>query len=200
VQQLLGDVKLGSKKGSSTYQGLVALLGVNNIKLEQIKLVDIGFGVAPLLVKQVDAIMGFTMNEPIEAETQGMAIHEILIADAGVNAYGLTIASNDFFIAKNGPLLTRFLRATKKAVTEEAQQKQAAIQAVAKAVPEVDVARELKVLDRTLPFYAPKGGDLNSFGTQSEQAWQQTIDTAHKLGLVEKAPQTSAVYNAILLK
>ena len=35
--------------------------------IEQIKLVDIGFGVQPLLVKQVDAIMGFSMNEPIEA-------------------------------------------------------------------------------------------------------------------------------------
>jgi NitT/TauT family transport system substrate-binding protein len=200
VQQLLGDVKLGSKKGSSTYQGLVALLGANNIKLEQIKLMDIGFGVQPLLVKQVDAIMGFTMNEPIEAETQGMPIHEILIADHGVNAYGLTISSNDDFIAKQGELLTRFLRATKKAVIEEASARPAAIQAVVKAVPEVDAAREMKVLDRTLPFYAPKGGDLNSFGTQTEQAWQQTIDTAKRLGLVETAPSTRALYNASLLK
>jgi len=200
VQQLLGDVKLGSKKGSATYQGLVALLGANNIKLEQIKLMDIGFGVQPLLVKQVDAIMGFTMNEPIEAETQGMPIHEILIADHGVNAYGLTISSNDDFIAKQGELLTRFLRATKKAVIEEASAREAAIQAVVKAVPEVDAAREIKVLERTLPFYAPKGGDLNSFGTQTEQAWQQTIDTAKRLGLVETAPSTRALYNASLLK
>jgi len=200
VQQLLGDVKLGSKKGSATYQGLVALLGANNIKLEQIKLMDIGFGVQPLLVKQVDAIMGFTMNEPIEAETQGMPIHEILIADHGVNAYGLTISSNDDFIAKQGELLTRFLRATKKAVIEEASAREAAIQAVVKAVPEVDAAREMKVLERTLPFYAPKGGDLNSFGTQTEQAWQQTIDTAKRLGLVETAPSTRALYNASLLK
>jgi ABC-type nitrate/sulfonate/bicarbonate transport system substrate-binding protein len=193
-------VKLGSKKGSSTYQGLIALLGANNIKLEQIKLMDIGFGVQPLLVKQVDAIMGFTMNEPIEAETQGMPIHEILIADHGVNAYGLTISSNDEFIAKQGELLTRFLRATKKAIIEEASARQAAIQAVVKAVPEVDPAREMKVLERTLPFYAPKGGNLNAFGTQTEQAWQQTIDTAKRLGLVEKAPSTRAVYNASLLK
>ena len=200
VQQLLGDVKLGSKKGSSTYQGLVALLGVNNIKLEQIKLVDIGFGVQPLLVKQVDAIMGFTMNEPIEAETQGMPIHELMIAEAGVHAYGLTIASNDEFIARQGPVLTRFLRATKKAILEEASAKQAAVRAVAKAVPEVDVPREMKVLERTLPFYSPKGGDVNGFGTQSEQAWQQTVDTARRLGLVENAPATKAVYDATLLK
>lgn len=200
VQQLLGDVKLGSKKGSSTYQGLVALLGANNIKMEQIKLVDIGFGVQPLLVKQVDAIMGFTMNEPIEAETQGMPIHEILIADHGVSAYGLTIASNDDFIAKQPDALTRFLRATKKAVMEEASAKQAAIEAVARAVPEVDVPREMKVLERTLPFYAPKGGTLEAFGIQSEQTWQQTIDTAQRLGLIEKAPATKALYNASLLK
>jgi NitT/TauT family transport system substrate-binding protein len=200
VQQLLGDVKLGSKKGSSTYQGLVALLGANNIKMEQIKLVDIGFGVQPLLVKQVDAIMGFTMNEPIEAETQGMAIHEILIADHGVSAYGLTISSNDDFIAKQPEALTRFLRATKKAVMEEASAKQAAIQAVAKAVPEVDVPREMKVLERTLPFYAPRGGTLDSFGVQSEQVWQQTIDTAKRLGLIENAPTTKSLYNASLLK
>ena len=200
VKALLGDVKLGSKKGSSTYQGLVALLGANNIKLEQIKLVDIGFGVQPLLVKQVDAIMGFTMNEPIEAETQGMPIHELFIADAGVKAYGLTHASNDDFIAKQPDALARFLRATKKAVIEEAGAKQDVIKAVAKAVPEIDSAREMKVLERTLPFYAPQGGDIKSFGVQSEQGWQETIATAQRLGLVEKAPATRAVYNATLLK
>ena len=68
-RQLLDGIKLGSKKGSATFQGLIALLAANNMTLEQIKLVDIGFGVQPLLVKQVDAIMGFSMNEPIEAES-----------------------------------------------------------------------------------------------------------------------------------
>src|SRR4051812_31160465 len=68
-QQLRGDIKIGSKKGSATFQGLLALLAANGMTVEQIKLVDIGFGVQPLLVKQVDALMGFAMNEPIEAES-----------------------------------------------------------------------------------------------------------------------------------
>src|SRR5262249_15632564 len=72
-RQLLEGIKLGSKKGSATFQGLVALLSANGMQLEQIKLVDIGFGVQPLLVKQVDAIMGFSMNEPIEPATGGLA-------------------------------------------------------------------------------------------------------------------------------
>ena len=87
-----------SKKGSATFQGLVALLAANNMQLEQIKLVDIGFGVQPLLVKQVDAIMGFSMNEPIESESGGMAVSLMPISDYGVNTYGLTIVSNPGFM------------------------------------------------------------------------------------------------------
>jgi NitT/TauT family transport system substrate-binding protein len=197
VKQLMSDVKLGSKKGSSTYQGLVALLGANNIKMESIKLVDIGFGVQPLLVKQVDAMMGFTMNEPIEAESAGMPIHEVMIADHGVKAYGLTIVSNDEFIKTKGPVVQAFLRATTRAVQETAQNKQAVVQAVAKQVSETDVKRETAVLERTIPFFTGKG---IAFGAQSEQAWAQTINTAKTLGLVEKAPATKDVYTAAFSK
>ncbi|MSQ71690.1 MAG: hypothetical protein EXR27_10455 [Betaproteobacteria bacterium] len=197
VKQLLGEVKLGSKKGSSTFQGLVALLGANNIKMESIKLVDIGFGVQPLLVKQVDAMMGFTMNEPIEAESAGMPIYELSIADQGVKAYGLTIVSNDEFIKAKGAVVDAFLRATRKAVQETAQNKLAVVQAVAKQVSETDVKREMAVLERTIPFFTGKGV---AFGAQSEQAWAQTINTAKTLGLVEKAPATRDVYTAAFSK
>ena len=74
------------------------MLAANNMQLEQIKLVDIGFGVQPLLVKHFDAIMGFSMNEPIEAESGGMAVSLMPISDYGVNTYGLTIVSNPDFM------------------------------------------------------------------------------------------------------
>lgn len=197
VKQLLGDVKLGSKKGSATFQGLVALLGANNIKMESIKLVDIGFGVQPLLVKQVDAMMGFTMNEPIEAESAGMPIFELSIADQGVKAYGLTIVSNDEFIKTRAAVVEAFLRATRKAVEETAQNKHAVVQAVARQVSEIDVKREMAVLERTIPFLTGKG---IAFGAQSEQAWVQTINTAKTLGLVEKSPAARDVYTAAFSK
>ena len=200
VQQLLGEVKIGAPKASATYQGLTALLSANNLKPEQVKVVDTGFGVQPLLVKQVDVLMGFTNIQPVELEGAGVPVHEMLIADHGVNAYGLTLASNDEFIARQPGALTGFLRATKKAVLELATARQAGVEAVAKSVPEIDAARELKVLERTFPLWSAKGGDLASFGAQSEQGWQQTIDTAKRLGLVENAPAARALFNASLLK
>ena len=200
VQQLTGDVKVGAPKASATSQGLAALLFANNIKPEQVKVVDIGFGVQPLMVKQVDALMAFTNIQPVELETAGMPVHELLIADHGVNAYGLTLASNDEFIAKQPAALAGFLRATKKAVLELASAKQAGVDAVAKSVPEIDAGREMKILERTFPLWSAKGGDLANFGAQSEEGWRQTIDTAKRLGLVENAPATRALFNASFLR
>lgn len=200
VQQLTTGIKVGSKKGSSTFQGLTALLGANNIKPEQVSLVDIGFGVQPLLVKQVDAMMGFTMNEPIEAESAGMPIHELAIADAGVNTYGLVIATNDDVISKQPDTVTKFLRATKRAVADIAANKAAAVQTVVKAAPEAEAPREAKVLDRTIPFWSMKGGDIKTFGTQSLEGWQQTVATAKRLGLVETAPDAKNLFNGGLMK
>ena len=200
IRQLIGDVKVGSAKGSATYQGLIALLAVNNIKLEQVKVVDIGFGVQPLLVKQVDALMGFTNIQPVELETAGMPVHELQISDHGVNAYGLTIASNKDFIAKQPAVLAAFLRATKKAAQEAAAAMQAAVDALVKAAPEVNAARELRVLERTVPLWSAKGTGLGDFGAQGEPGWRQTIDTARQLGLVEKAPAPGSLYDASFLK
>lgn len=200
VQQLLGDVKVGAGKGSAVYQGLMAMLAANNLKPEQIKMVEIGFGVQPLLVKQVDALMGFTNVQPIELESVGLAHNEMFIADHGVNAYGLTIAANDEIIGRQPALLAGLLRATRKAVQEIATARQAGVDAVAKSVPEINPARETKALERTFPLWSPKGGDVAGFGSQSEQGWQQTIDVAKRVGLIEKPPAPRGVYNASFLK
>lgn len=196
-RQLLGDVKVGVKKGSATFLGLVAMLGANNMQPEQLKMVDVGFSIQPLLVKQIDAMMDFTMDGPVAAETAGTPVHELFIADHGVNTYGLTIAANDELIRTRPQLVSAFLRATRKAVQEAPASKQAVIQALAKAADNVDAARELKGLDRTLPFLTGKGAE---FGAQSEARWRQNIDTAQRLGLVDKAPATKDVFVAGLLK
>jgi NitT/TauT family transport system substrate-binding protein len=184
-QQLTQGVKLGSKKGSATFQGLTAFLAANDIPLEKVTLVDIGFGVQPLLVKQVDAMMGFSMNEPIEAESAGLPVTIMAIADHGVDAYGLMIVSNSDVIAKNPALVKGFLKATARGLSDATRDPAAAVAAVTKAVSESDVAREAKVLDRTLPYFQSDDKGANGAGWQSEGRWEHTIAIAKKLGLVD---------------
>jgi hypothetical protein len=183
-----------SKKGSATFQGLVALLAANNMQLEQIKLVDIGFGVQPLLVKQVDAIMGFSMNEPIEAESGGMAVSLMPISDYGVNTYGLTIVSNPDFMQQKPEVVKSFMKATLRSVAETVKNPAAAVAAVAAAVAETDAKREARVLEHTVPYWQSKETESGGFGWQTEQRWRDTIDVARKLGLIETALRAEDVF------
>ena len=199
AQEMLGK-KIGSKKGSATSQGLTLFLEANKIKPEQLQMVDIGFGVQPLLVGQVDALMGFTMNEPIEAEGAGMAVHEIMIADAGVKAYGLTIAANERFLKEQGDVAKAFLRATKKAMEEIAKDQPGAVAVLAKAVPEINQERELKVLKRTMPVWNSADTKANGYGWHTEAGWQQTVQTTTSLKLVEKAPAVKDLFTTGYLK
>ena len=200
-RQLLEGIKLGSKKGSATFQGLAALLSANGIQLEQIKLVDIGFGVQPLLVKQVDAIMGFSMNEPIEAESAGMSVTMMSISDYGVNAYGLTLVANPDYMQRQPEIVKAFVRATRRSVAEAVKDSAGAIAAVAAAVAETDVPREAKVLEHTVPYWHSGETEAGGFGWQTEQRWRDTIDIARRLGLIETALRPEDVFvNAYLSK
>lgn len=196
LSQLVSGARIGSKRASATSQALSALLAVNKIDPKRVNLVDIGFGVQPLLVGQVDALMGFTMNESIEAESAGMAVNEMMIANQGVSTYGLTIAAGDKFLKAQPEVMRAFLRATRKAVEASAAEPAAAVQALIKSTSELDAAREAKVLQKTLPFWSVQGKPLSSFGTQTAAGWQQTIDTAKRVGLVETAPNVNDVLAA----
>jgi len=194
VKQMIGGPKIGTKRASTTSQALTALLAAAHIDPKQVNIVDIGFGVQPLLLHQVDALMGFTMNESIEAEKAGMPVHELMVADHGVNTYGLAIASSDRFLKSNPQLVAAFVRATRRSVAASIEHKEAAAQSLAKAVSEVDVPREVLVLEKTAPFWEVRGKDISSFGDQNLQGWQNTVDTAKRVGLLETAPAAKDLF------
>jgi NitT/TauT family transport system substrate-binding protein len=196
VKQLSSGAKIGTKRASTTSQALTALMAVAHIDPKTVNVVDIGFGVQPLLVGQVDALMGFTMNESIEAEKAGMPVHELMLADHGVNAYGLVVATSDKFLKSNPEVVAAFVRATRRAVAETLAHKQAAAESLAKAVSEIDVPREVLVVEKTAPFWMVRGKDAASFGSQDLQGWQQTVDTAKRVGLLENAPAAKDLFAA----
>jgi ABC-type nitrate/sulfonate/bicarbonate transport system substrate-binding protein len=196
--QLTG-IKLGAKKGSATFQGLIAVLSANSIPLEQVKLVDIGFTVAPLLVGQVDALMGFTMNQTIELENAGMQVNVMPISDFGVDVYGLTIVGNSSLIEKNPELVKAFLRATHKGMALAAKDPAAAVDAIVKQVEAADGPLEGRVLAATAPFWTGPDTAGHELGWQSAARWQSTIELANKLGLIDRPIATDELFtNAFL--
>ncbi|WP_127753220.1 ABC transporter substrate-binding protein [Devosia sp. 1566] len=190
--QLTDGVLLGNKKGSATSQGLSAMLSANGISEDDVEMADVGFGVQPLLVGQVGAMMGFEMNEPIEAATLDMAVHVMPVSEFGVDAYGLTLVAGQNVIADNPDLVAGFVRATLAAMQASMDNPHEAIAAVAGAVDEVDTDREAKVLELTTPYWT--GSADREIGAMSEARWQSTSELAAKLGLVDAAPEASSLF------
>ena len=197
-RQLLG-IKLGSKKGSATYQGLIALLTANNIRLEDLTLVDIGFGVAPLLVRQVDAMMGFATSEPVQAESKGMPVHLMPISDYGVDTYGLTLICNSTSMEQSPALVKAFLRAIRRSMQATIKDPGAGIDAVVREVEAADAVLEGKTLSRAMTFWSNSETDAYGLGWQTQERWQRTIEVTRKLGLLEKPLRPDQVFtNAFL--
>jgi hypothetical protein len=71
---------------------------------------------------------------------------------------------------------------------------------VANAVDEIDTARELKVLERVIPFWKSAATEQNGYGWQTDPDWQSTTDTAATLGLVTTPPEVSEIYTNDYLK
>jgi NitT/TauT family transport system substrate-binding protein len=197
-RQLLG-IKLGSKKGSATYQGLIALLTANNMRLEDLTLVDIGFGVAPLLVRQVDAMMGFATSEPVQAESKGMPVHLMPISDYGVDTYGLTLICNSNSMEQNPALVKAFLRAMKRSMQETIKDPAAGIAAVVRDVEAADAVLEGKTLSRAMTFWLSGDTNAHGLGWQTQERWERTIEVTRKLGLIEKPLRADQVFTSAFL-
>jgi len=199
-KQLAGKVRLGVKKGTSYYQALTAVLAANNMTMDQLTLVDIGFTVQPLLVGQVDAMMGYSMNEPLAAEDAGMPVHVLPVSEIGVKSYGTAIIVNSTFMKANPKVVEGFLHATLKSIEESIANPQSAIAALKAAVSEMKPEHELKVLERTVPYWKSAGSEPSKIGMQTTQRWVETIDVAHRLHVIEKAVAPEAVFTNAYLK
>src|SRR5437588_7500570 len=66
----------------STYTGLLALLYKANLSLSDVKVQSIGFTqVAALLGHKVDAVMGYSNNEPLQLQAHGFNVRTFAVSD-----------------------------------------------------------------------------------------------------------------------
>jgi NitT/TauT family transport system substrate-binding protein len=191
---LLNNVRLGHNRGSATGQGLVALAAANGISMEQLTLIPIGFGVQPLLAGQVDAMMGFAQNQPVEAELAGLPVYSMPISDFGVEAYGLTMIANARLIRSNPDLVQRFVRATLRGLEASMADPDAAVASVMADVSELSEELESRKLEITLEYWLPQPGTQSGMGTQTLAGWTSTVALAQELGLIDRPIDPASLF------
>lgn len=179
----------------ANYIGLLALLSSAGLSRSDVEIKSIGFTqVAALLDGQVDAIVGYANNEPIQLEKAGMPVRTFPVAD-------------------QQPLISNGLGALEETLEERPDAVRAAIAATLKGVqytidhPEeaLEISKEyvdglddpanaaaaLEVLMATLPMWEPTGEP----GSIDAAAWTSMAEFLHSQGLLAKDIEVEGTFS-----
>jgi NitT/TauT family transport system substrate-binding protein len=154
----------------STYTGLLALLYQAHLSLSDVKVQSIGFTqVAALSAHRVDAVMGYSNNEPLQLESQGLAVRTFNVSDYQ------PLVSNGIITTvgtlHNQPQMVRdFVQATIKGVKDVIADPSGAVEISKSYVPNLNPDKAMTVLQATIPIW--QGGGQVALGFNDSATWQ----------------------------
>jgi NitT/TauT family transport system substrate-binding protein len=180
-QDLIGrSVGLPGFFGTS-YVGYVGLLSANDIAQDQVEATDIGFTqIETLLSDQVEAVVVFANNEPIQLQNMGEAINTLQVADY-IDLVHNGIVTNEETIANNPQLVEGFSRAFLRGLSDTLANPDEAYEISKKYVEGLDDSRR-DVLQASLDFWR-----ADTLGLMDAQSWERTEDLLIEMGLLDQA-------------
>ncbi|MSQ26279.1 MAG: hypothetical protein EXR49_08480 [Dehalococcoidia bacterium] len=176
-------------------QTMLKQAGVDRASVE---LVDVGFDLGPALRGgKVDAIIGGYWNvEAVEAELQGYPVNVLKLEAYGVPVYDeLVFIASEKGVREKAEKIRKFLRAVAKGHAYAVANPEGAIDAVAKANPEM--GREL--IARGVRLLVPIWSASKPFGRMDEARWQAFVDFLHTNKLIERKPAMDTLLTNRLL-
>ena len=153
----------------ATYTGLLALLYKAHLSLSDVQVQSIGFTqVAALLAHRVDAIMGYTNNEPLQLKQHGAAVRSFAVADYQPLVSNGIVTTEDTY--QHQPQVVRnFVQATLKGLKDVIADPQGAVETSKRYIPGLtDSSQALVVLKATIPLWQGSG----QLGYNDNATWQ----------------------------
>ncbi len=183
-QDLIGrSVGLPGFFGAS-YVGYVGLLSAAGVSQDEVAAEEIGFTqVESLLAGQVDAVVGYANNEPVQLRAQGEAIDVIHVAHY-IDMVANGIITNETTIAENPELVHRLVRATLRGLAYTLENPEEAYEISKEHVEGLDDSR-MPVLEASLPMW-----EAPVLGHTDPKSWERTHDVLLEMGLLD-APLAS---------
>ena len=154
----------------STYTGLLALLHAGNLSLSDVKVETVGFNqVASLISHKVDAIIGYSNNEPLQLANSGMPVRTFSVSDyQPLVSNGIITMSNTYH---NQPQVVKaFVQATLKGMQEVTAHPDEAVTISQTYVPGLNTTTARNVLNATIPIYKGNG----KLGYNDSATWAAT--------------------------
>ena len=164
------------------YRALLTKLSIDPTTITEIGMA--GSGPTPLLTGQVDAMLGYTQDQPVLVKLRGYEVDQIPLADYGVNLYSTNIVGNEAFLRSHPDLVRRFIGASVKGWNHAIAYPEEAVSIYHTKHPESDVTFNRANFQHLIPLLTHT--DKSDFGRQSASRWSHTQDTLYELKRIEK--------------
>ena len=198
-QDLIGK-SIGVNIGGTKHREFQAFLRHQNIPEEDIQLLGMSeSSPAPLLAGQVDAMLGYTEDQPVTVELQGHAVNRLALSDYGIDVYSTNIIANESFLKENPDLIKRFLRASLRGWQHAVDHPEDAVAAYMAARPESDEAFNRANFKYLIPLLQSADTQQQGLGAQTKAKWQQTQDILHSLGMIDQKVDLNLLYTTAFM-
>ncbi len=198
----VGDLK-GKTVGvpglfGATYTGLKALLDSAGLKEADVTARSIGFTQVQALQRgQVDAVMGYANNEPLQLKRLGVPVRTFPVWET-TNLVSNGIVTNESNLAARPDQVSALVRATMRRLRETIRDPEAAFEMCLKFAPEAGSAEnresQLEVLNASIPLWQSDLSEANGAGYTDPKAWEETLTFLRRSGAIKNDVDLKAAY------
>lgn len=169
----------------ATYTGMKALLLSSGLSEKDVSVRSIGFTQVQALQRgQVDAVMGYANNEPLQLEGLGMRVNTIGVWQHA-NLVSNGIITNEQSLAANHEEVAALVRATMRGLEYTIAHPEAAFEASLKYAPEAggeNRSTQMAVLKASIPLWQSEAAKQHGAGYTDPAAWEATRDFLKRSG------------------
>jgi len=179
----------------ATYTGLLALLYHAHLSLADVNVQSIGFNQVPALLQHhVDAVMGYSNNEPLQLESSGLKVRTFVASDYQ------PLVSNSILVTEQlyhdqPQKVKSFVQATLKGLQDVLGDPSAAVAVSKSYVPGINATQALAELKATLPIYRGEG----HLGYNDSAIWNSMEQFLVAQKMIAPVSNLSQVYTNDLL-
>ena len=187
--------RIGVNVGGTKHREFQAFLKHMGISEDSIQLMGMTeASPAPLLSGQVDAMLGYTEDQPVTVELRGESVNRIALAEYGINLYSTNIIGNETYLNENPETVQRFIQASLKGWQYAVAHPEEAVQAYMAERPESDAAFNRANFKQLIPILSSEDTEQMGLGAQTEARWEHTRDVLLELGMVQRKVETSEIF------
>ena len=169
----------------ASYVGLRAILAANGLQESDLKLEVTGFNqVEALLSDQVDAVVVYTNNEPIQLRAMGIEVNEFRVVDY-VHLASNGIVTNETTLQENPDLVRKMARAVSRGIADTLAYPEEAFEICKKFVEGLEQADQniqKQVLAASIDFW-----ENDVIGETDRDAWENMQVVLLEMGLIPEA-------------